>query len=139
MFTRLLLLFTLVPTAELALLIMIGQRLGVLPTIALILASGLLGAWLARREGTRTWREFRATLQAGRLPGEALLHGLAILVGATLLITPGVVTDLLGIVLLIPPTRAAVIRRVRRVLEERLLRDSRNLEVRYWTREPPIS
>lgn len=136
-FTRLLLLFTLVPVLELALLIMIGQRIGVLLTVALILATGLAGAWLARSEGTRTWREFHSTLGAGQLPGTALLHGLAILVGGSLLLTPGVLTDVLGLVLLIPPTRTAVLSRLRRRLEARLMHDPNRVEVKYWSREPP--
>ncbi|HEV2132618.1 MAG TPA: FxsA family protein [Longimicrobiaceae bacterium] len=137
MFARLLLLFTLVPAVELALLIVIGQRLGVLPTVALILITGLVGAWLARREGSRTWREFRAALSTGRVPGEELQQGLAILIGGALLLTPGVVTDLVGLLLLLPPSRQVVLREVRRRIERRLLQDENRLEVRFWTREPP--
>ncbi len=137
MFARLLLLFTLVPAVELALLIVIGQHLGVLPTVALILITGLIGAWLARREGARTWREFRASLGAGRVPAEELQQGLAILVGGALLLTPGFVTDLFGLVLLLPPSRQVVLREVRRRLERRLLHDENRLEVRFWTRDPP--
>lgn len=129
-FTRLLLLFTLVPAAELALLIALGQRIGTLPTLAIVLTTGLLGAWLARREGMRTLRAFRATLAAGHVPAEALQHGVAILVGATLLITPGVLTDLLGLLLLLPPTRQIVLRETRRRLERRLWRDPNAIEVR---------
>ncbi len=136
-FARLLLLFTLVPALELALLIVIGQRLGVLPTIALILITGLIGAWLARREGSRTWREFRAALATGRVPGDELQQGLAILIGGALLLTPGVFTDLFGLLLLLPPSRQLVMRELRRRLERRLLHDDNRIEVRHWTREPP--
>ena len=121
MFAKLLLLFTLVPALELAILLAIGQRIGLLPTLALIATTGLIGAWLARREGLRTWREFRGTVASGALPGDTLLQGAAILVGGTLLLTPGVVTDLLGILLLLPPTRAALLRAARRRIERNLL------------------
>lgn len=121
MFAKLLLLFTLVPALELAILLAIGQRIGLLPTLALIASTGLIGAWLARREGVRTWREFRGTVAAGTLPGDTLLQGAAILVGGTLLLTPGVITDLLGILLLLPPTRTALLRVVRRRIERNLL------------------
>jgi UPF0716 protein FxsA len=121
-FAKLLLLFTLVPALELALLLAIGQRIGLLPTLALIATTGLIGAWLARREGIRTWRELRGTMASGKVPGNTLLQGAAILVGGTLLLTPGVVTDLLGILLLIPPTRAALLRAARRRIERSLVR-----------------
>lgn len=137
MLFRILLLFTLVPLLELALLIWIGSRVGTLPTVALVLVTGVVGAWLARREGSRTWREFRGALQGGRMPGEPLLNGLAILVGGAFLLTPGILTDLAGFVLLVPATRGKVLRAVRKRLERRLLQGRGGIEVRFWNRDSP--
>lgn len=135
MFARLLLLFTLVPIIELALLIWVGQRIGTWPTVGIVLATGLLGAWLARREGVRAWREVRGAVGGGRMPAEAMLQALLILVGGTLLLTPGVLTDLLGFALLLPPSRAGIARIVRRRLEARVMRSTGRIEARFWTRE----
>ncbi len=107
---RLLLLFTTVPLVELALLLWIGARIGVGPTIALILVTGVAGASLARHQGLATWRRFQAALAAGRLPGDELLEGLLILVAGALLLTPGVLTDAVGFLLLVPPARRRIVR-----------------------------
>ncbi|CAN5807815.1 hypothetical protein BH23GEM3_BH23GEM3_19850 [soil metagenome] len=136
MFGKLLLLFTLVPVIELALLIRIGQRIGTLPTVTIILITGLIGAWLARREGTRTWRDLRGSLAAGEMPRDALLHGLGVFLGGALLITPGVLTDLFGVALLVPFSRAFLVRRVHRSLERRLLHRKGGIEARFWTHDP---
>ncbi|MBI5368227.1 MAG: FxsA family protein [Planctomycetes bacterium] len=105
MFFWLFALFTLVPIVELSLLIQIGGRLGVLPTLALVFGTGALGAWMARRQGLRALHAVQADLTAGRMPAESLLDGILILLGAVLLITPGVLTDALGLALLVPPVR----------------------------------
>lgn len=135
MLARLFLLFTLVPILELALLIRIGQWIGTLPTLAIVVATGLAGAWLARREGTRAWRDVRQALAAGGLPGDALLHAFAVFLGGALLLTPGVLTDLVGLLLLVPPSRTAILRRLRRRLERHVMRRSGRIEARFWTRE----
>lgn len=113
MLLRLLLLFTLVPLLELGVLVQIGQRVGVGPTLLLVLATGVVGAWLARREGTRTWWTVRKRLRAGRLPAEEMLHGLLILVAGAFLVTPGVLTDGAGFALLVRPLRGRLIGRLR--------------------------
>ena len=110
---RLFLLFTLVPVVELALLIRLGGLLGLGPTLLLVLGTGAAGAWLARREGVRAWLAVRDELAGGQLPGEALVHALLILVAGVVLITPGVLTDVAGILLLLPPVRRGLIARVR--------------------------
>jgi UPF0716 protein FxsA len=107
---RLILLFTLVPFVELALLIWIGDRIGFLPTVALILATGVLGASLARLQGLATWARFRRALEAGRLPGSELIEGLMILVAGAVLLTPGILTDLAGFALLVPAVRRLLVR-----------------------------
>ncbi|WP_419162861.1 FxsA family protein [Candidatus Palauibacter sp.] len=113
MLLRLFLLFTIVPVVELALLIRLGGYLGLGPTLLLVLGTGAAGAWLARREGLRSWMAVRDELQGGQLPGESLIHALLILVAGVVLITPGVLTDLAGILLLVPPVRRGLIARVR--------------------------
>lgn len=120
MFARLFLLFTLVPLVELALLIRIGEWVGALPTVALVATTGLVGAWLARREGTRSWTAVREELSAGRVPGRELLHTLMIVIAGALLVTPGVLTDAAGLLLLLRPFRNAAIDRVRGRLEKQV-------------------
>ncbi len=108
MFFRLLLLFTVVPLVELGLLIQLGRVIGLVPTIAIVLSTGFAGAALARWQGLATIRRVQTDMAAGRVPAEALVDGLLILVAGALLLTPGLLTDAVGFLLLIPPTRAAV-------------------------------
>jgi UPF0716 protein FxsA len=122
MFLRLLLLFTVVPLLELFLLVKLGTVVGVGPTIALVIFTGVLGAWLARQQGLGVLRRLRAELEAGRLPAGALIDGLLILVAGAVLLTPGLLTDALGVVLLVPPSRAVV----RRIVVERFARGKEN-------------
>lgn len=119
---RLALLFVIVPILELVLLIQIGQVVGLWPTLALVLLTGVTGAALARLEGMRVLFQFRRELASGRLPGQALLDGISVLVGGAFLLTPGVLTDFAGFALLVPFTRRWIQRRVRKRLE-RSLRD----------------
>jgi UPF0716 protein FxsA len=117
---RLLALFVVVPLIELVLLIRIGQWIGLLPTIAMVVLTGFVGALLARREGLRTLWQIRSDLAAGRFPVGRLLDGVLILVAGALLLTPGVLTDVLGLSLLVPTVRQSVKRlvgdRVRRLV-----------------------
>lgn len=114
---RLLLIFILVPLVELALLVRLGMFIGFWPTIALVLVTGVVGAALARHEGLRVWLDIQRDLAEGRMPVSHLLDGLMILIGGVLLLTPGVLTDLMGILLLAPPTRRLFKRWLRRKLE----------------------
>lgn len=120
MLARLFLLMTIVPVVELYLLIQLGARIGPVPTVALVVFTGLLGATLARREGLKAFRELQESLRMGVPPAEGLLNGALIVLGGVLLITPGVLTDLLGVALLVPPSRRKVARWLRRRLELRL-------------------
>lgn len=117
LFGRLFVLFVLVPVLELALLIQMGRVVGLLPTVALVLLTGVLGASLARREGVRVFFRFQSEIATGRLPGQALFDGLCVLVGGALLLTPGVLTDLVGFALLLPRSRRWIQSRLRRSLE----------------------
>jgi UPF0716 protein FxsA len=108
MFLRLLALFTLVPLVELYLLIEIGGAIGVAPTIAIVIVTGVLGAALARWQGLGVLRRLQDDLAAGRPPTDALIDGLLIFVAGAVLLTPGLITDALGLLLLVPAGRAVV-------------------------------
>jgi len=108
MLGRLILLFLLTPAVELGLLIQVDKLIGFWPTIGLILATGIAGSYLARREGLSTWKRLNQRLSEGDLPGKELTDGVIILVAGALLITPGVLTDVFGFMGLLPPTRALI-------------------------------
>lgn len=111
----LVLLFIVVPIVELYVLIQIGQAIGALPAIALLILDSVIGALLLRAQGRAAWRRFNRTLTEGRMPGREVIDGVLVIFGGALLLTPGFLTDILGLVLLLPPTRALV----RRVLVAR--------------------
>ena len=100
-----------VPIAELYVLISVGHLIGVLPTIALLLLDSVVGAALLRREGRRTWRAFRQALDERRLPAREVADGALVIFGGALLLTPGFLSDALGLLCVLPPTRA-VLRRL---------------------------
>src|SRR5919112_3550350 len=102
----LVLLFIVVPIAELYVIIQVGQAIGVVPTLILLLADALLGSWLLKHEGRSAWRRFNSALAAQRFPGKEVADGALIIVGGTLLLTPGFITDVFGLFLLLPPSRA---------------------------------
>lgn len=104
-FTKLLLLFTIVPIAELLLLFKITQYTNVIITITIIITTGIVGAYLAKKEGRGILSRIKLDISEGRLPAEELINGLCVLIGAAMLLTPGIITDLTGFTLLIPVTR----------------------------------
>lgn len=104
----LLLAFTLLPFAELYLLIRIGRVFGPLPTLVLVLLTGVAGAALAKRQGRKVLRAWREALAAGQVPEEGVIGGILVLVGGLLLITPGVLTDVVGLLCLLPATRRMI-------------------------------
>jgi UPF0716 protein FxsA len=107
-FGKLLLLFILVPTAELYLFIKIGSRLGLGPTLAIIIVTAVLGASLTKSQGRRAIEKFQAATAAGRMPAKEAIDGLMILLAGAVLITPGFLTDTVGFLLLVPSFRAIV-------------------------------
>ena len=117
----LLVLFVVVPVVELWVIIQVGQAIGVLPTVALLLADAVLGTWLFRREGRRAWTAFREALAAGRVPAREVADGALVVVGGAFLLSPGFVTDLIGVLCLLPPTRALLRGVLTRVVLRRLL------------------
>jgi UPF0716 protein FxsA len=94
-----------VPIIEIAILIGVGKVIGVGWTLGLMLATSVLGGWLLRRQGGRAWRAFRADVNAGRPPGHAATDGLIILFGGIFMLVPGFFSDVIGLVLLLPPSR----------------------------------
>lgn len=108
MFFYLFLLFTIIPLVELWLLIQIGQTTSTLFAISLVIVTGIIGAALARQQGLQNWRKLQQGLAGGNPPTDALLDGFLILLAGAVLITPGIITDLFGFALLIPPIRSII-------------------------------
>ena len=123
----LILLFVAVPFAELYVIIKVADAIGPAPTILLLAADSLLGAWLMRSQGRAVWRRFNEAVRAGTVPHREIIDGVLVIFGGAFLITPGFLTDILGVLLLAPPTRVllrgVVQRRLRiRVAEPRARR-----------------
>ena len=109
----LVILFIVVPILELYVIIQIGGLIGIVPTLLLLLADALLGSLLLRHQGRGAWQRFNTALAERRFPGREVADGLLIAIGGTLLLAPGFLTDIAGLILLIPPTRAVVRRLLR--------------------------
>jgi len=133
LFGRLLALFLIVPLVDLLLLVWVGGRVGFWPTLGLVVATALAGSWLAKREGLSALARFQARLASGQLPGRELTDGLIVLVAGALLLAPGVLTDVAGLLGLLPPTRAWI----RRRLEARMRRAVASGQVRAFTAGAP--
>jgi UPF0716 protein FxsA len=112
----LLALFIVVPLAELYVILKVGDAIGVLPTIALLALDSVLGSLLLRAQGRAVWRRFNEALSTGRMPHREVMDGVLVIFGGAFLITPGFLTDIVGLILLLPPTRTLV----RRLLVRRL-------------------
>ena len=109
----LIVLFVVVPLVELAVIQQVAQAISLGPTLVLLLVDSVLGAVLVRREGSRAWAAFREALSQGRIPGDEIVQGALVLGGGALLLTPGFVTDLVGLLLVIPPTRRLLSKGIR--------------------------
>jgi UPF0716 protein FxsA len=108
MILPLVLLFIAVPIVEIYVIIQVGQAIGALWTIALLVADSILGSMLMRAQGRAAWRRFNAAIAEGRVPAREVLDGVLVVFGGALLLTPGFVTDIFGLIFLLPPTRAIV-------------------------------
>ncbi|MCW2766143.1 MAG: FxsA cytoplasmic rane protein [Nocardioides sp.] len=115
------LLFIVVPLVEIYVLIQVGQVIGPWWTILLLIADSILGSWLIKREGGRAWRALRSALDSGRMPAKELADGALILIGGTLMLAPGFVTDVFGILLILPFTRPVFRRLLTQVVGRRIV------------------
>lgn len=115
------LLFVVVPVLEIYVLIQVGQVIGAWWTVLLLIADGFLGSWLMKHEGTRAWRSLREALEDRKMPARELADGVLILVGGTLLVTPGFITDVFGFFCVLPFTRPVARRALTRFLTRKFL------------------
>jgi len=116
----LLVIFIVVPLAELYVILKVADDvLGWPLTLALLAADSLLGSWLLRSQGRAVWRRFNEVVRAGRVPHNEVIDGVLVIFGGAFLITPGFITDVIGLILLVPPTRRVVRRIARRAIERR--------------------
>lgn len=113
-------LFIVVPFAEIYVLLQVGHAIGVANTLGLLILVSVVGAWLAKREGLGVIRRMQRSIEAGRVPGAELVDGFLILFAAALMLTPGFLTDIVAIFLLLPPVRAVVRRELRRRVARRI-------------------
>ncbi|MCB1231087.1 MAG: FxsA family protein [Verrucomicrobiae bacterium] len=120
MFAKLLVIFIGIPLIELYLFLLIGQKIGVLPTVATVVLTGFLGAWLTKQQGLKTLARYQQTLSEGKMPHTEVIEGIMILAAGAVLLTPGFLTDALGFFLLIPPARAWVRQRLSNHLQARV-------------------
>jgi UPF0716 protein FxsA len=132
MLGRLVLLFLLLPAVELGLLIQVDRLIGFPATIGLIIVTGIAGSYLARREGTNTWRQLNERLNAGDLPGKELVDGVIILVAGALLVTPGVLTDVVGFLGLLPPSRRLIRRALTRRFQSKMREGSLQVQFGFF-------
>lgn len=116
MFAPILLALILIPLLEIYFLVQVDRQIGTAPTILLLIAVSILGAWLVKREGRATWTRLRAAMARGEVPTKEAADGAMILFGGALMLTPGFITDIFGLLLILPPTRAAMKGTFRRLL-----------------------
>jgi UPF0716 protein FxsA len=120
--------FILVPIAELYVIIKVGEAIGLVPTLVLLLADALLGSLLLRHQGRAAWVRFNRALAEGRVPHKEVFDGVLVIMGGALLLTPGFLTDIVGLIFLIPPTRALI-----RAMSSRFVRRRLALGEAVWT------
>lgn len=121
MFPPLVILLVVTPLIEIALLIRVGRAIGTAQTIGILIATGLLGAWLARRQGLSVWSQIQTDLAGGRMPASRLVDAMLIFVAGILLVTPGLLTDAMGFALLVPPLRRWLKRKAAEYFRARLV------------------
>ena len=115
----LVIIFIMVPLIDLSLLLQVGGWIGIFPTIAIVILTGIFGAYLTRTQGFRIWGDINQQMQRGELPGNSMFDGLLVLVGGLTLLTPGFLTDIFGFCCLIPVTRTAIREGLKRLLAHR--------------------
>jgi UPF0716 protein FxsA len=118
----LLLLFVVVPVLEIWVIVLVGHAIGIVPTLVLLLADAVLGTWLFRREGRKAWEALRQAIAEHRVPAKEVADGALVVVGGAFLLAPGFVTDVVGLLCVLPPTRAVIRHAITGVLRRRLVR-----------------
>lgn len=121
MFFKLFLIFTIIPLIELAIIIELGRAVGTLNTVLIVVGTAILGAYLVRLEGINVIYRFRSNIRDGVFPAGEIFDGAILLVAGAVLITPGLVTDILGLLLVLPPSREIIKRLVKRYIERKFL------------------
>jgi UPF0716 protein FxsA len=106
--------FVVVPLAELYVIYKVGDAIGIVPTLLILVADSLLGSWLLKSQGRAVWRRFNDTMRQGRVPHREIVDGVLVIFGGAFLITPGFITDVFGVLLLLPPTRSLIRRQVQK-------------------------
>jgi UPF0716 protein FxsA len=109
--------FIVVPLLELYVILQVGDAIGIWWTLFILVADAVLGSWLLKSQGRAVWRRFNEATAAGRIPHSEIIDGVLVIIGGAFLITPGFITDIFGLLFLLPPTRAAFRRFVRRAIE----------------------
>ncbi len=137
MLLRLLLIFTLIPIIELSLLIELGRHIGLELTLAIVIVTGVIGAYLAKNEGFKVIHRIRQELQSGKIPAEGLIDGVIILAGGSLLLTPGLLTDAVGLLALIPATRHYIKEYLKRKFKQKI--DSKQIHTFYTIDDDSVS
>lgn len=129
MFIKLLIIFTTVPLIELALLIKVGEILGVIPTIIIVALTGIIGVTLAKNQGYQVITKIKSNIELGKLPADDLIGGVLILIGGTMLLTPGIITDITGFSLIIPGSRNLFIKIVKQKIKKHIENNRRGIDV----------
>lgn len=118
MFFKLILAFTVIPVIELWILIRLGSEIGILNTILIVFLTGVVGAFLAKKEGLGIVNRIRIDMSQGKMPADELINGLCVLIGGAMLLTPGIFTDLIGLSLVIPGTRNFIKTKIREKMKK---------------------
>lgn len=135
MFLKLLLAFTVIPIAELYLLISVGTHIGAAATIGLVLLTGVVGASLARAQGLRVINEINLAASQGRVPGHEMIQGFIVFIGGVTLLTPGLITDLFGLSMLLPITRRFYAHKIEDYIKQKV--DKGTWNAQYYHVGPP--
>lgn len=129
MFFKLLIIFATVPLIELALLIKIGEFIGIIPTIIIVGSTGIIGITLARRQGYQVIKKIKNNIELGKLPADDLIGGVLILIGGTMLLTPGILTDITGFSLIFPISRSIFVKIAKKKIKQYIDNNRRGIEI----------
>ena len=129
MFFKLLIIFATVPLIELALLIKIGEFIGIIPTIIIVGSTGIIGITLARRQGYQVIKKIKNNIELGKLPADDLIGGVLILIGGTMLLTPGILTDITGFSLIFPISRSIFVKITKNKIKQYIDNNRRGIEI----------